>query len=293
MASRRFPPWIRTRLGLTESLGKIHSETYGKGLHTVCKEALCPNQGECARRGTATFMILGDRCTRNCSFCAVGHGRPAAIQEDEPLLVAKSVKSLGLEHAVVTSVTRDDLSDGGASVFAETVRAIRNVSPSCTVEVLIPDFQGCPLALARVIDSAPDVINHNLETVSRLYAHLRHGASYERSLTLLQRVTDRGPGIVTKSGIMVGLGETRDELQSLFADLGRAGCQVLTIGQYLQPTPSHHPVSEFVTPEQFEELRDIALAAGVKKVAAGPLVRSSYKAGEVLQELRGLDSTTK
>jgi lipoyl synthase len=200
MASRRFPPWIRTRLGLTESLGKIHRETYGRGLHTVCKEALCPNQGECSRRGTATFMILGDRCTRNCSFCAVGHGQPAAIQEDESLLVAESVKSLGLDHAVITSVTRDDLPDGGASVFAETVRAIRIMSPSCTIEVLVPDFQGCPHALAKVIDSAPDVINHNVETVSRLYAQLRHGASYERSLTLLRQVADQGPGIVTKSG---------------------------------------------------------------------------------------------
>lgn len=292
MAPRRFPPWIRTRLSATESLGKIHSETYGKGLHTVCREALCPNQGECARQGTATFMILGDRCTRNCSFCAVGHGQLEAIQVDEPSRVAESVKSLGLGHAVITSVTRDDLDDGGASVFAETVRAIRKMSPLCTIEVLIPDFQGRRLALTKIIDSAPDVINHNLETVSRLYARLRRGASYERSLTLLRRVKDQGPEIVTKSGIMVGLGETGDELQNLFVDLGSVGCEVLTIGQYLQPTPSHHPIIKFVTPREFEELHDMALAGGLKKVAAGPLVRSSYKAAEVLQELRGMESTT-
>ncbi len=238
-------------------------------------------------------MILGDHCTRDCEFCAVGHGRPEPIMEHEPAEVAQSVRSLGLAHAVITSVTRDDLADGGAWVFAETVRAVRNFSPSTTVEVLVPDFQGCSVALGKVIDSAPDVINHNLETVPRLYADLRHGASYQRSLTLLRRVVDHGREIVTKSGIMVGLGETREELAGLFADLGGAGCQVLTIGQYLQPTPSHHPIIRFVPPEEFEELHQQALAAGVKKVTAGPLVRSSYRAGEVLRELRAMNSSDK
>jgi lipoic acid synthetase len=205
---------------------------------------------------------------------------------DEPQRVAGSVVSLGLTHAVITSVTRDDLPDGGAGVFADTVRAIRALSPGTTIEILIPDFQGCGVALHAVIDSGPDVINHNLETVPRLYPMVRHKAYYNRSLQLLARVRDRAPEIITKSGIMVGLGENEEELAEVFHDLARCGCTVLTIGQYLQPTPGHHPVQRYLNPVEFQALEDLALTAGIRKVVSGPLVRSSYKAGEILGELQ-------
>lgn len=283
----RLPPWIRTTLPEASAASRIHIRTYAKGLATVCKEARCPNRARCSENGTATFLILGDRCTRNCSFCAVSHGVPLPVSADEPLLVAGSVLSLGLKHAVITSVTRDDLPDGGASVFADTVRAIRASSAGTTIEILVPDFQGSGAALQAVIDSRPDVINHNLETVPRFYPLVRQKASFERSLRLLERVRERAPHIITKSGIMVGLGENRGELIELFHDLARAGCGVLTIGQYLQPTPSHHPVQRFLHPAEFEELRDLAFDAGIRKVMSGPLVRSSYNAGGILMELLG------
>jgi lipoyl synthase len=276
--SRRLPPWLRVRLPAASDAAVIRSSTYTKGLPTVCKEARCPNQGECSARGTATFLILGDRCTRTCTFCAVRHGTPGPVRPDEPELVAQSIAALRLRHAVVTSVTRDDLPDGGATAFASTIRAIREKSPGTTIEVLIPDFQGSETALRTVMDASPEVINHNLETVQRLYPQVRPGASYLRSLRLLSLVKERAPSSMTKSGIMLGFGETRSEVLRLIGDLVLAGCTVLTIGQYLQPTTEHHPVVRFLPPEEFDELRDMAQSLGIQRIAAGPLVRSSYMA---------------
>lgn len=290
MSRQRMPEWLRTRLPEASSLVAIERATYAKGLSTVCREARCPNQGECARRGTATFLILGDRCTRNCRFCAVRHGTPAAVRVDEPQIVADAIATLGLTHAVVTSVTRDDLPDGGANQFARTIRAIRRTAPHTTIEVLVPDFQGSEDALLEVIDAVPDVFNHNLETVSRLYPVLRQGASYRRSLELLRKARESSAEIVTKSGIMVGVGESRSELVDLTRDVVAVGCTVLTIGQYLQPSRGHHPVERFVTPEEFAELEVMALAEGIGKVASGPLVRSSYMAGTILGELGSADA---
>jgi lipoyl synthase len=286
MPTRRLPAWIRTTLPTADSVAEMRGQTYGKGLHTVCREARCPNQGECSARGVATFLILGDKCTRNCSFCAVAHGKPATLSDGEADLVAASVAALHLRHVVVTSVTRDDLPDGGAAQFSQTVRAIRESSKRTTIELLIPDFQGSVSALQTVIDSRPDVVGHNLETVPRLYAELRRGALYPRSLEVLRRVGEAGEGIVTKSGIMVGVGETREEIIHVVRDLVNAQCDLLTIGQYLQPTCRHHPVHRFVPPEEFEDLRELALAEGLKEVLAGPMVRSSFRAGSILEQLR-------
>ncbi len=283
---RRLPEWIRTKLPAVSTAVSLSDRTYARGLATVCREARCPNQGECFDRGTATFLILGDRCTRSCSFCAVRHGKPLAIQPDEPDLVAAAVATMGLRHAVVTSVTRDDLPDGGAGQFAATIHAIRKVSPLTTVEVLIPDFQGDWPSVKTVIDARPDVINHNIETVPRLYPIIRCGAAYERSMELLERVHEGGEGIVTKSGLMVGVGETRAEVAVVIRDMVRAHVSLLTIGQYLQPTPRHHPVERYLPPQEFDELKNLALAQGVRRVAAGPLVRSSYKAGQMFEQLR-------
>ncbi len=287
MRTNRLPPWIRATLPTATSEAKIRSNTYGKGLATVCTEARCPNRGDCAAQGTATFLILGDKCTRNCRFCAVDHSTaPAPPRPEEPELVAAAVASLGLRYAVVTSVTRDDLPDGGASIFAETIGAIRRNSPDVHIEVLIPDFRGSKSALETVVKARPDIINHNLETVPRLYSRLRPQASYERSLELLRGVRDCDPEIFTKSGIMVGAGETREEISALVEDLVETGCRVLTIGQYLQPTPRHHPVIRYLPPREFQELKKSALETGVQIVAAAPLVRSSYKAREIFAQLK-------
>jgi lipoic acid synthetase len=247
-------------------------------LHTVCEEARCPNIGECWSHGTATFMLLGDVCTRNCGFCAVRHGKPVPVDEAEPARVAEAVAALGLRHVVVTSVDRDDLPDGGASQFARTARAIKAVEPSCTVEVLIPDFQGDADALQIVLDSPVDVLNHNVETVPRLYRRVRPGARYQRSLALLARAKAARPELRTKTGLMLGLGEESDEVVRVFEDLVAAGCDILTLGQYLQPSSSHLPVVRYVPPEEFEALRAQGLAMGFRYVEAGPLVRSSYHA---------------
>ncbi len=284
--TRRLPPWIHSTLPTAAAVAEMRGKTYGKGLHTVCREARCPNQGECSAIGAATFLILGNKCTRNCSFCAVGHGKPSAPDNSEADIVAESVVALHLRHVVITSVTRDDLSDGGASAFSRTVRAIRKFSNHTTIEVLIPDFQGSKDALLTVIDSRPDVIGHNLETVPRLYPELRKGSLYGRSLELLKRVGEWSEGIVTKSGIMVGVGETRKEIMQVVRDLVSVKCAVLTIGQYLQPTYRHHTVYRFVPPREFEDLRELALTAGVKEVLAGPLVRSSFRAGKIVETLR-------
>jgi len=286
MPTRRLPPWIHNTLPTAAAVAEMRGNTYGKGLHTVCREARCPNEGACSAKGTATFLILGARCTRNCRFCAVSHGKPSALNDSEADLVASSVAAMRLRHVVITSVTRDDLPDGGASVFSQTVRAVRKSSNRTTVEVLIPDFQGSGDALRTVIASRPDVIGHNLETVPRLYPLLRQGAFYKRSLELLRRAGEWGGGIVTKSGIMVGVGETREEIMDVVRDLVEAKCAVLTIGQYLRPTARHHPIHRFVPPQEFDSLRELAVAAGIKVVLAGPLVRSSFRAGEIFEKLR-------
>jgi lipoic acid synthetase len=248
------------------------------GLHTVCQEARCPNIGECWGHRTATFMLLGDRCTRNCGFCAVAHGRPLAVDPEEPGRVAAAVARLGLQHVVVTSVDRDDLPDGGAAHFAATARAVRAAVPACRVEVLVPDFKGRLESAGEVAGAPIDVFNHNLETVPRLYKRARAGAGYERSLAILARARTERPALVTKSGLMLGLGEEEDELLRVFDDLRSVGCDVLTLGQYLRPSADQLPVERYVPPEEFAALRARALTLGFRHVEAGPLVRSSYHA---------------
>lgn len=250
------------------------------GLHTVCESAQCPNIGECWNHGTATFMLLGNICTRRCGFCAVPKGRPDAIDWDEPRRVAEAVATLRLKHAVVTSVNRDDDNIGGARIFAETIRQIREISLECRIEVLIPDFQGIDEALKIVLDARPDVLNHNTESVPRLYRAVRSGARYERTLALLKNAKEMSPGIVTKSGVMVGLGETAAELVDVFRDLGSRGVNILTIGQYLRPSRDHLPIARFYTPQEFDFLKAEALKFGFQHVESGPMVRSSYHAHE-------------
>jgi lipoic acid synthetase len=250
------------------------------GLHTVCEEARCPNIGECWHHGTATFMILGGVCTRACTYCAVAHGRPSEVDRAEPERVGAAIDMLGLSYVVITSVDRDDLDDGGASIFAETIRQTRSRLPDCRIEVLIPDFQGNDVALRAVLDAAPDVLNHNTETVPRLYRMVRSGGRYARTLELLDRSHRYAPNIPTKTGLMVGLGEKPDELVSTFKDLRDAGCRILTIGQYLRPTESHTPTVRYYHPDEFADLKRIALDLGFVHVESGPLVRSSYHAHE-------------
>lgn len=255
----------------------------GEGLHTVCQEARCPNLWECYARNTATFLILGDRCTRDCRFCAVAHGTPAPPDPEEPERVARAAAEMGLSYVVITSVTRDDLADGGAAHFAAAIAAVRRHLPQARVEVLIPDFQGRPEALSTVIRAAPDVINHNVETVPRLYPQVRPQADYRRSLALLGRIA--ASGIPAKSGLMLGLGERAEEVRSVLEELCRAGCRILTLGQYLQPSPAHLPVAAWVPPEEFEAWRRLALAIGFDEVASAPLVRSSYRAERSFEAL--------
>lgn len=245
-------------------------------LHTVCESADCPNVGECFSRKTCTFMILGSTCTRDCRFCAVHHGPPPAVDEREPESVAMAARELGLKHIVATSVTRDDLPDGGAGQFAATVRAIRRLLPEAAVELLIPDFQGDPLSLRAVLDAQPQIIGHNIETVPRLYRQARPQAIYGRSLSVLRQISQGG--VIAKSGIMLGLGEKQDEVAEVMADLYAAGCRILTLGQYLRPSPGHAPVAEYITPEIFRLLAQTAYRLGFWEVVAGPLVRSSYHA---------------
>jgi lipoic acid synthetase len=249
-----------------------------QNLHTVCEEARCPNIGECWEDATATFMILGDVCTRHCGYCAVEHGRPTWEDREEPERVARAVAALGLEHVVVTSVNRDDLADGGAAHYAATIRSIRQAAPGCRVEVLIPDFQGSARALETVIDATPDVLNHNTETVPRLYPLARHGGRYERTLELFRRARALSPPLLTKSGLILGLGETRDELVETMRDLREVAVRILTLGQYLRPSARHLPVARFYHPDEFAELAEIGRAVGFMHVESGPLVRSSYHA---------------
>ena len=277
-AVRRHPPWLKVRVpggtGYAETLATVRR----LDLHTVCEEAHCPNIAECWAHRTATFMLLGDTCTRNCGFCAVTHGRPLTVDPAEPGRVASAVASLGLRHVVVTSVNRDDLDDGGAGHFASTARAIKAIVPHCRVEVLVPDFQGDLDAVASVMAAPIDVFNHNMETVPRLYARVRPGAKYPRSLAVLTAAARGQTTVPTKAGLMLGLGEHSDELLSVFRDLREAGCRVLTLGQYLRPSAEHLPVERYVPPEEFAELRAEALSLGFDHVEAGPLVRSSYHA---------------
>lgn len=249
-------------------------------LHTVCESAQCPNIGECWSHGTATFMILGDVCTRACSYCAVSHGRPAQVDTAEPVRVADAIRTLDLNYVVITSVDRDDLRDGGASIFADTIRETRARLPRCRIEVLIPDFQGHEAALHAVLDARPDVLNHNTETVPRLYRMARSGGRYARTLELLDRARRYTPDIPTKTGVMVGLGEEREELIATFSDLRDAGCGILTIGQYLRPTVEHAPMARYYHPDEFADLERAALDMGFVHVESGPLVRSSYHAHE-------------
>ncbi|HEY1400624.1 MAG TPA: lipoyl synthase [Terriglobales bacterium] len=274
------PEWLRAKAPVGDNFHNLKKLARGLGLHTVCESAQCPNIGECWNHKTATFMLLGDICTRRCGFCAVPKGRPEAIDWDEPRRVAEAVATLGLKHAVVTSVNRDDDNVGGARIFAETIREIRELMPDCRIEVLIPDFQGLEEPLRIVLEAKPNVLNHNTETVPRLYRVVRSGARYQRTLDLLSNAKNWDPQMVTKSGVMVGLGETTDELVEVFNDLGSRGVDILTVGQYLRPSKDHLPMARFYTPAEFVYLKEEALKFGFKHVESGPLVRSSYHAHE-------------
>jgi lipoic acid synthetase len=274
------PSWLRVRAPGSPGYLRLARLTRDLALNTVCREASCPNIGECWQHGTATFMILGSVCTRSCGYCNVVHGAPGAVDPTEPDRLAEAVAALGLEYVVVTSVDRDDLPDGGASVFAAAIRAVRRRMKSCRIEVLIPDFSGRDRDLECVLDAGPDVLNHNLETVERLYRTARPGGRYRRALRLLDRARRYRPSTPTKSGVMVGLGESREEILAALADLRDAGCAILTIGQYLRPSDAHLPVARYYHPDEFAELKEHALGLGFRHVESGPLVRSSYHAHE-------------
>jgi lipoic acid synthetase len=277
------PSWLKVRAPGSPNYLRLKGLMRELNLHTVCEEARCPNIGECWNHGTATFMILGDVCTRACAYCAVAHGRPAAPDAAEPERVANAIGTLGLNYVVITSVDRDDLPDGGAALFAATIRETRARAPQCRIEVLIPDFQGSVTALETVLEAGPDVLNHNIETVPRLYKMARSGGRYTRSLELLERAARRTPSTPTKTGLMVGLGEDHDELIATFTDLRRVNCQILTVGQYLRPTPQHAPMHRYYHPDEFEALKVAALEMGFAHVDSGPLVRSSYHAQETAE----------
>ena len=282
---QRKPEWLKVRFPGGPNYVRLKGLMREKRLHTVCEEAHCPNIGECWEAGTATFMILGDTCTRACAFCAVTSGRPQALDMGEPLRVAQAVRRMGLTHAVVTSVNRDDVPDGGSMIFAEMIRSIRRLSPGTSVEVLIPDFMGNWYALATVMKERPEILNHNTETVPRLYHRVRPKGRYERSLELLRRAKEMDPKGITKTGVMVGLGETKHELLLVMADLVDVGCDVLTIGQYLRPSAKHAPLERHYRPEEFEELAEDGRRLGFRHVEAGPLVRSSYHAERQVAKL--------
>ena len=277
-AVARKPPWLKVRAPGGPNYLRLKRLMRDESLHTVCEEAHCPNIGECWEDATATFMILGDVCTRNCGYCAVTHGRPTWEDRDEPDRVGRAAATLGLEHVVVTSVNRDDLADGGAAHFAATIGAIRRHAPGCRVEVLIPDFQGSATSLRTVLAAGPDILNHNTETVPRLYKVARHGGRYERTLELFRRARAADAALLTKSGVIVGLGETHDELVETMRDLRAVDVRILTLGQYLRPSAQHLPVARYYHPDEFAELAGIGRTMGFAHVEAGPLVRSSYHA---------------
>jgi lipoic acid synthetase len=276
--SRKLPDWLKIRPKLGKDYREIKAIIADNHLHTVCTSALCPNIFECFESRTATFLLMGDLCTRNCRFCNIRQGTPEPLDPDEPRRVAEAIRKIGLEYAVVTSVSRDDLPDGGAGHFSETVLAVRAASPRCRVEVLIPDFNGSESALDRVIASKPAVINHNIETVPRLYPEIRPQADYRQSLALLASVREKSSDIMTKSGFMIGLGENEEEIRETIRSLNKAGCQILTVGQYLRPSRAHYPVQAYYQPEFFDDLKSYALSLGFRHCEASPLVRSSYGA---------------
>ena len=275
-SGRRLPPWFKVTIRQGPDYRDIRRTMDSLGLHTICEEARCPNVWECWNNRTATFLILGDICTRRCHYCAVTTGRPLELDREEPLRVAQAVQALGLRHAVITSVNRDELEDGGAWIFAETIRHIRRLVPPCAVEVLIPDFEGSGAALAAVVAEKPDILNHNIETVRRLFPSIRPQGKYERSLTLLDRA--KRMGAWTKSGLIVGMGETNEEVRGVMRDLRTVGCDIMTIGQYLRPTKQHLPVARYYHPDEFAAFKAEGLSLGFSHVESGPLVRSSYHA---------------
>lgn len=287
MEHLRKPEWLKVEKG-SGQCGRVSRILQDNHLNSVCSEAGCPNQGECFRSGTATFMLLGKYCTRSCTFCQVTKACPEPVDKNEPEHVAAAVKQLGLEHVVVTSVNRDDLPDGGAGHFAATIRAVREKTPHVTVEVLIPDFEGDEKALQTVMEAQPDILNHNVETIPELYSRIRPQAVFARSVELLARAKQMDSRIFTKSGFMAGLGETREQVFMLLKTLSRAGCDMVTIGQYLQPSLKHYPVREYVHPEVFRQYQEEAYRVGISCVASGPLVRSSYHAREDYLKLKNL-----
>lgn len=282
---KRKPDWLRVRLPSGRDYNRVRKLMRQQSLNTVCEEAMCPNIGECWGKGTATFLLMGDTCTRSCGFCHIKTGRPAALDEDEPRRVAESVHTLNLKHCVLTSVNRDELPNGGAHIFANTIREIRQRLPDCSIEVLIPDFKGDRAALKEVMNARPEILNHNTETVPRLYRTVRPQANYRQSLQVLSGAKELDPMAVTKTGIMVGLGETKEEVIAVVRDLREHDVDILTIGQYLRPSPLHLPVQRYVHPDEFKAFHDIAMEMGFKWVESGPLVRSSYRAEAQAQAL--------
>ena len=286
---RRRPPWIRVKAPSGETYESVRQLMRGKTLHTVCEEAQCPNLGECWGKGTATFLMMGDTCTRSCGFCDLKTGRPAPLDWAEPNRIAESVRAMNLRHVVITSVNRDDRPDGGAPIFAMVIRRIRQLQPGCSIEVLIPDFKGDERALKIVMDAQPEILNHNVETVPRLFKRVQPQDNYDWAIDTLRNAKMMDPLVLTKSGIMLGLGETLEEVQAVMRDLASVGVDILTLGQYLQPSQKHLPIERYWTPEEFEALRVYGLEIGFKWVESGPLVRSSYRAEEQVRQLSQLD----
>ena len=290
--NNRLPPWFRQKPADTATISNVKNLLDGLSLHTICESALCPNTGECLSRRTATFLILGDTCTRHCTFCAVKKGAPAPVDASEPGNLLEAVQELGLNYTIITSVTRDDLPDGGASNFAAVISLLCENIKNVVIEVLIPDFLGSTGALKTVVNARPQVINHNVETVPRLYPKVRPEADYSRSVELLAMVKELNPATVTKSGLIIGLGETKEEVIELMSDLREADCDLLTIGQYLQPSHRHHPVIRYVPPEEFSEYATIGKDMGFIDIASAPLVRSSYKAAEMYEKAKSRPAQT-
>lgn len=288
----RLPHWLTKPLSDPSDMRQVRAVLSTGRLNTVCDEARCPNRVDCFARGTATFMILGDRCTRDCRFCAVSPGDPRDVESTEPAAVASAAAALGLDYVVVTSVTRDDLPDGGAGQFTEVIRAIRRVLPRAGVEVLVPDFAGDEAAVEAVLAERPEVFGHNVETVERLYPAVRRGADYRRSLDVLRTASDRGGRVLVKSAVMLGVGETRRELEDTLGDLREAGVEIVCLGQYLSPSDRHHAVERYVPPDEFDELADVCRAMGFRWVESGPFVRSSYRAHEAAAALLGIDAAS-
>lgn len=286
---RRRPPWIRVRAPSGETYENVRNLMRSKTLHTVCEEAQCPNIGECWGKGTATFLMMGDTCTRSCGFCDIKTGRPNPLDWAEPNRIAQSVRAMGLKHVVITSVNRDDRPDGGAPILAMVIRRIRQLQPGCSIEVLIPDFKGSEMALKMVMDAQPEILNHNVETVPRLFKKVQPQDQYDWALTTLRNAKQMDPLVLSKSGIMLGLGEEMDEVKETMQALVDVGVDILTLGQYLQPSKKHLPIERYYTPEEFDHLREVGLEMGFKWVESGPLVRSSYHAAEQVRELSKLN----